>query len=87
MQQTHEKEIFHSFMSLLRRKLQIQQTQLSLYICKQTLGGRNGSEGFPGDRVAMRCCQWRGHGFSPWSKEDHAMEQLGPCPTTAETEL
>ena len=37
MQQKHEKEIFHSFMSLLRRKLQIQQTQLSLY---ETLGGK-----------------------------------------------
>ena len=41
MQQKHEKEIFHSFMSLLRRKLQIQQTQLSLY---ETLGEKKINE-------------------------------------------
>ena len=30
-------------------------------------------------------CQWRGHGFEPWSgKIPHSEEQLGPCATTTE---
>ena len=30
-------------------------------------------------------CQWRGHGFKPWSgKIPHAVEQLGPWTTTTE---
>ena len=46
-------------MSLLRRKLQIQQTQLSLY---ETLGEKKNkwSAGFPGDSVVKRCLPVQG---------------------------
>ena len=33
-------------------------------------------------------CQFRGHGFEPWSgKIPHATEQLSPCTTTTEPVL
>ena len=33
-------------------------------------------------------CQWRGHGFSPWSRRiPHTAEQLSWCTTTAEPVL
>ena len=83
MQQKHEKEIFHSFMSLLRRKLQIQQTQLSLY---ETLGGKKNKWkcGLPwwlsGEEMPASAGDTGSvpgpRRIMPWSNSAHAPQQL-----------
>ena len=44
---------------------------------------------FPGGAVVKEsACQYRGHGFDPWSgKIPHAVEQLSLCATATEPAL